>query len=59
MNIQTSPHVLGDPTNELVEQARRVLPGGSFGNMPAEVIPLASEIDTLLDADAYKASIDE
>ena len=34
MNIQT----IVDPTNELVEQARRVLPGGSFGNMPAEVI---------------------
>jgi len=34
MNIQTSV----DPTNDLVEQARRVLPGGSFGNMPAEVI---------------------
>ena len=27
-----------DPTNDLVEQAKRVLPGGSFGNMPAEVI---------------------
>lgn len=38
MNIQTPPLVLGDPTNELVEQARRVLPGGTFGNMPAEVI---------------------
>ena len=38
MNVQTSPLVLGDPTNQLVEQARRVLPGGSFGNMPAEVI---------------------
>jgi glutamate-1-semialdehyde 2,1-aminomutase len=24
--------------NELVEQAKRVLPGGSFGNLPAEVI---------------------
>lgn len=34
MNVQTKV----DPTNELVEQARRVLPGGSFGNMPAEVI---------------------
>ncbi|MCC8430738.1 aminotransferase class III-fold pyridoxal phosphate-dependent enzyme [Reyranella aquatilis] len=34
MNIQTPV----DPTNELVEQARRVLPGGSFGNMPPEVI---------------------
>ena len=27
-----------DPTNDLVEQAKRVLPGGSFGNMPAEVV---------------------
>ncbi|MCX7366134.1 MAG: aminotransferase class III-fold pyridoxal phosphate-dependent enzyme [Alphaproteobacteria bacterium] len=27
-----------DPTNDLVEQAKRVLPGGSLGNMPAEVI---------------------
>lgn len=34
MNIQTPV----DPTNDLVETARRVLPGGSFGNMPAEVI---------------------
>src|SRR5712664_2180765 len=34
MSIQT---VL-DPTNDLVEQAKLVLPGGSFGNMPAEVI---------------------
>lgn len=34
MNIQTPV----DPTNELVEQARRVLPGGTFGNLPAEVI---------------------
>jgi glutamate-1-semialdehyde 2,1-aminomutase len=34
MNVQTPI----DPTNDLVEQAKRVLPGGSFGNMPAEVI---------------------
>ena len=34
MNIQTAV----DPTNDLVETAKRVLPGGSFGNMPAEVI---------------------
>lgn len=34
MNVQTQI----DPTNTLVEQARKVLPGGSFGNMPAEVI---------------------
>ena len=27
-----------DPTSDLVEQAKRVLPGGSFGNMPAEVV---------------------
>jgi glutamate-1-semialdehyde 2,1-aminomutase len=31
-------HVDVDRTNELVEQAKRVLPGGSFGNMPAEVV---------------------
>ena len=34
MTVQT---VL-DPTSDLIEQARRVLPGGSFGNMPAEVV---------------------
>ena len=34
MSIQTAL----DPTSDLVEQAKRVLPGGSFGNMPAEVI---------------------
>ncbi|MDP1962334.1 MAG: aminotransferase class III-fold pyridoxal phosphate-dependent enzyme [Reyranella sp.] len=34
MNVQTPV----DPTNDLVETAKRVLPGGSFGNMPAEVI---------------------
>ena len=34
MNVQT----VVDPTNDLVEQAKRVLPGGSFGNMPAEVV---------------------
>lgn len=34
MNIQTQI----DSTDQLVEQAKRVLPGGSFGNMPAEVI---------------------
>jgi glutamate-1-semialdehyde 2,1-aminomutase len=33
----TSQTVL-DPINDLVEQAKRVLPGGSFGNMPAEVV---------------------
>ena len=38
MNVQTPPIAFGDPTNQLVEQARKVLPGGSFGNMPAEVI---------------------
>ena len=34
MNVQT----VVDPTSDLIEQARRVLPGGSFGNMPAEVV---------------------
>src|SRR5215468_8147277 len=27
-----------DPIDRIVEQAKRVLPGGSFGNMPAEVV---------------------
>ncbi len=27
-----------DPIDDLVAQAKRVLPGGSFGNMPAEVV---------------------
>src|ERR1700730_3720754 len=27
-----------DPINDLIEQAKRVLPGGSFGKMPAEVV---------------------
>ena len=34
MNVQTPV----DPTNALIEEAKRALPGGSFGNMPAEVI---------------------
>ena len=34
MNVQTEIQAL----NELVDQAKRVLPAGSFGNMPAEVI---------------------
>jgi glutamate-1-semialdehyde 2,1-aminomutase len=34
MNVQTAVK----PIEDLVEQARQVLPGGSFGNMPAEVI---------------------
>lgn len=34
MSVQT----LTQPIDELAAQARRVLPGGSFGNMPAEVI---------------------
>ena len=34
MNVQSEINAL----NELVDQAKRVLPGGSFGNMPAEVI---------------------
>src|SRR3954468_6110190 len=27
-----------DPVEDLIDEARRVLPGGSFGNMPAEVM---------------------
>jgi glutamate-1-semialdehyde 2,1-aminomutase len=41
MNVQTVVDPTNDrlnPMNDLVEQAKRVLPGGSFGNMPAEVI---------------------
>ena len=34
MSIQTA----ADPVADLIEEAKRVLPGGSFGNMPAEVI---------------------
>lgn len=41
MNVQTVLDPTNDrvnPMSDLVEQAKRVLPGGSFGNMPAEVI---------------------
>src|SRR5262249_13763267 len=34
MNVQTEIK----PLNDLLEHAKRVLPGGTFGNMPAEVI---------------------
>ncbi len=34
MSIDTA----ADPAAEIVERSRRVLPGGSFGNMPAEVV---------------------
>jgi glutamate-1-semialdehyde 2,1-aminomutase len=34
MAIQTAL----DPVDDLIDEARRVLPGGTFGNMPAEVI---------------------
>ena len=34
MTVQTAI----DPVDTLIEQSKRVLPGGSFGNMPAEVI---------------------
>ena len=27
-----------DPVADLIDEARRVLPGGSFGNMPADVV---------------------
>lgn len=33
MSVQTV-----DPVAELIDEARRVLPGGSLGNMPAEVL---------------------
>ena len=34
MTIQTAL----DPVADLIDEAKRVLPGGSFGNMPAEVV---------------------
>jgi glutamate-1-semialdehyde 2,1-aminomutase len=34
MTIQTNL----DPVADLIDEAKRVLPGGSFGNMPAEVV---------------------
>jgi glutamate-1-semialdehyde 2,1-aminomutase len=34
MSIQTAL----DPVDDLIDEAKRVLPGGSFGNMPAEVV---------------------
>src|SRR5215469_13842870 len=34
MSVQTSPA----PFDDLLAEAKRVLPGGSFGNMPAEVV---------------------
>ena len=37
MSVQTATQTI-DPTAGLVEEAKKVLPGGSFGNMPAEVI---------------------
>ena len=38
MSVQTVVDPATDHIEELVQQAKRVLPGGSFGNMPAEVI---------------------
>src|SRR5690242_6967274 len=34
MSVQTAL----DPVADLIEEAKRVLPGGSFGNLPAEVV---------------------
>ena len=34
MTVQTAL----DPIDDLIDEAKRVLPGGSFGNMPAEVV---------------------
>src|SRR5437016_977075 len=39
MSIQTAL----DPVADLLDEAKRVLPGGSFGNMPAEVILRAAK----------------
>ena len=38
MSVQTVVDPVADHVEALVQQAKRVLPGGSFGNMPAEVI---------------------
>ena len=38
MTVQTAPDSLIGPVADLIEEAKRVLPGGSFGNMPAEVV---------------------
>jgi len=38
MSIQTAPDSLSGPVADLIDEAKRVLPGGSFGNMPAEVM---------------------
>jgi glutamate-1-semialdehyde 2,1-aminomutase len=36
--VTMSDQTVLDPVAKIVEQAKRVLPGGSFGNMPAEVV---------------------
>ncbi len=53
MNVQTPI----DPTNQLVEQAKRVLPGGSFGNMPAEIILKEGKAGRIVD-EAGKEYVD-
>jgi glutamate-1-semialdehyde 2,1-aminomutase len=45
MAIQTAL----DPVEDLIEEARRVLPGGSFGNMPAEVVIRAGKAGRIWD----------
>lgn len=38
-----------DPVEDLIDEARRVLPGGSFGNMPAEVVLRAGKAGRIWD----------
>ncbi|MGE5151912.1 MAG: aspartate aminotransferase family protein [Rhodospirillaceae bacterium] len=45
MAIQTAL----DPVADLIEEAKRVLPGGSFGNMPAEVVLRAGKCGRIWD----------
>jgi glutamate-1-semialdehyde 2,1-aminomutase len=45
MAIQTAL----DPVDDLIAEAKRVLPGGSFGNMPAEVVIRAGKAGRIWD----------
>jgi glutamate-1-semialdehyde 2,1-aminomutase len=45
MSVQTAL----DPVEDLIEEAKRVLPGGSFGNMPAEVVIRAGKAGRIWD----------
>jgi glutamate-1-semialdehyde 2,1-aminomutase len=45
MSVQTAL----DPVADLIEEAKRVLPGGSFGNLPAEVVLRAGKAGHIWD----------